>query len=131
MKREYEITYTILSLFRQSFQVAQTIKNSLAIQETWVWSLDWKDSPEKGMATHSNILAWRIPWTEELGRLQSMGSQPVRHNWISMHAHTHTRTTSLFRHMNKLSNTLKSKKTRAQLSEHWRMLLNCGVGEDS
>ena len=80
MKREYEIIYTILSLFRQSFQVAQTIKNSLAMQETWVRSLDWEDSPEKGMATHSNIFAWRIPWTEELGRLQSMGSQTVRHN---------------------------------------------------
>ena len=80
MKREYEIIYTILSLFRQYFQVAQTIKNSLAMQETWVRSLDWEDSPEKGMATHSNIFAWRTPWTEELGRLQSMGSQTVRHN---------------------------------------------------
>ena len=65
MKREYEIIYTILSLFRQSFQVAQTIKNSLAMQETWVRSLDWEDSPETGMATHSNIFAWRIPWTKE------------------------------------------------------------------
>ena len=56
MKREYEITYTILSLFRQSFQVAQTIKNSFAMQETWVRSLDWEDFLEKGMATHSKIL---------------------------------------------------------------------------
>ena len=80
MKREYEIIYTILSLFRQSSQVAQTIKNSLAMQETWVRSLDWEDPLEKVMDTHSNILAWRIPWTEELGRLQSMGSQRVRHD---------------------------------------------------
>ena len=43
-------------------------------------SLSWEVPLEKGMATHSNILAWRIPWTEEPGRLQSMGSQRVRHN---------------------------------------------------
>jgi len=48
--------------------------------ETWVHSLGWKDLLEKGMVTHSSILAWRIPWTEEHGRLQSMGSQRVRHN---------------------------------------------------
>ena len=50
------------------------------IHETWVRSLGQEDSLEKGMATHSRILAWRIPWTEELGRLQSMGSQRVRHD---------------------------------------------------
>ena len=44
---------------------AQTIKNLLAMQEIWVWSLGWEDPLEKGMATHSSILAWRIPWTEE------------------------------------------------------------------
>ena len=48
--------------------------------ETWVQSLGWEDPLEKGMATHSSILAWRIPRTEEPGRLQSMGSQRVRHN---------------------------------------------------
>ena len=58
--------------------VAQMIRNSPAVQETWVQSLGWKDPLEKGMATHSNILAWRIPWTEEPGGLQSMGSQRVR-----------------------------------------------------
>ena len=51
--------------------------------ETWVWSLGQEDSLEKGMATHSSILAWRIPWTEEPGRLQSMGSQKVRHDWAT------------------------------------------------
>ena len=55
--------------------VAQMVKNLPAVQETWVWSLGLKDPLEKGMATHSSILAWRIPWTEEPGRLQSMGSQ--------------------------------------------------------
>ena len=60
--------------------VAQVGKNLPAMQETWVRSLGWKDPLEKGMATHFSILVWRIPWTEEPGRLQSMGSQQVRHN---------------------------------------------------
>ena len=50
------------------------------LQETWVQSLGWEDPLEKGMVTHSSILAWEIPWTEEPGRLQSMGSQRVRHD---------------------------------------------------
>ena len=56
------------------------IKNLLAMQKTWVPSLGWEDPLEKGKATNSSILAWRIPRTEEPGRLQSMGSQRVRHN---------------------------------------------------
>ena len=55
--------------------VAQMVKNLPAMQETWVRSLDCEDPLKKGMATHSSILAWRIPWTEEPGGLQSMGSQ--------------------------------------------------------
>ena len=58
--------------------MAQTVKNPPAMRETWVQSLGWEDPLEEGMATHSSILAWRIPWTEEPGRLQSMGSQRVR-----------------------------------------------------
>ena len=53
------------------------------MRETWVWSLGWEDPLEKEMATHSSTLAWKIPWTEELGRLQSMGSQRVRHDWAT------------------------------------------------
>ena len=53
------------------------IKNLLAMQETQVLTLGQEEPLEKGMATHSSILAWRIPWTEELGGLQSMGSQRV------------------------------------------------------
>ena len=49
-------------------------------EEMWVQSLGWEDPLEEGTATHSSILAWRIPWTEEPGRLQSMGSQRVRHD---------------------------------------------------
>ena len=59
------------------FPVAQMVKNPLAMQETWVQSPDWEDPLEKGMTTHSSILAWRIPWIEELGRLQFVGSQRV------------------------------------------------------
>ena len=60
--------------------VAQRLKHLLAMQETQVRSPGWEDPLEKEMATHSSILAWRIPWTEEPGRLQSMGSQRVGHD---------------------------------------------------
>ena len=56
------------------------VKNPPARLETWVRSLGREDPLEKGMATHSRILAWRIPWTEEPGGLQSIGSQRVRHD---------------------------------------------------
>ena len=60
--------------------MAQTVKNLPEMQETQVRSLGWEDPLEKGMATHSSILAWRIPWIEEPGRPQSMGSQRVGHD---------------------------------------------------
>ena len=60
--------------------MAQMVKSLPAMQETQVQFLGWEDPVKKGMATHSSILAWRIPWTEELGRLQSMGQQRVGHN---------------------------------------------------
>ena len=62
---------------------AQTLKNLSPVQETWVQPLGWEDPLEKGMATYSSILAWRIPWTEEFGRLQTMGSQKVGYDWVS------------------------------------------------
>ena len=62
------------------FPVAQMVKNLLAMQKTWVRFLGQEDPLEKGMATHSSILAWRIPWTEEPGGLQSMGSKRARHD---------------------------------------------------
>ena len=68
------------SVLQLALLVVQTIKNLPAMQETRVQSLGWKDPLEKGMATHSSILAWKIPWAEELGRLQSMGSQRAGHN---------------------------------------------------
>ena len=60
--------------------MAQMVKNMPAMQETQVRSLGQEDPLEKGMAIHSCILAWRIPWTEEAGGLQSTGSQRVRHD---------------------------------------------------
>ena len=63
--------------------VAQMVKNLPAMQETWVQSLGQEKPPEKGMATHSNILAWGIPWTEEPDGLQSMGLQRIGHNWVT------------------------------------------------
>ena len=58
--------------------VAQLVKNPPLMWETWVWSLGWEDPLEKGTATHSSILAWRIPWT-----VQSLVLQRVRHNWVT------------------------------------------------
>ena len=70
----YPLQYSWASL------VAQLVKNPPAMQETWVLSLGWEDPLEEEMATHSSILAWRIPWTEEPGGLQAMGSKRVGHD---------------------------------------------------
>ena len=63
--------------------VAQMVKHLPTMQKTWVKSLGWEYLLEKEMATHSSTLAWKIPWTEEPGRLQSMGSQRVGHDWVT------------------------------------------------
>ena len=79
--------YMKSSTFLASLE-AQRLKRLPPMQATWVWSLGWEDPLEKEMATHASILAWRIPWTEELGRLQSTGSQRVGHDWaISLSFH--------------------------------------------
>jgi len=59
------------------------VKNLPAMQETWVQCLGWEDHWEKGMTTQSSILAWRIPWTEEPSRLQSVGAQRVGDDWAT------------------------------------------------
>ena len=64
----------------RAFLVAQMVKNLPAMWETWVQSLGCEDPLEEGIASHSSILAWRIPWTEEPGGLQSMGSQRIGHD---------------------------------------------------
>ena len=66
---------------RLPFSGGSAVKNLPAVQEAYVQSLGQKDPLEEGMATHSSILAWRIPWTQEPGRLQSVGLQRVRHDW--------------------------------------------------
>ena len=64
----------------QKWRELWMVKNPPAMQETWVQPLVWEDVLEKDMSTHSSILAWEIPWTEQPGGLQSMGSQRVRHD---------------------------------------------------
>ena len=61
--------------------LAQTVKRLSTMWETWVRAPGWEDPLEKGMAIHTRTIAWKIPWTEEPGRLQAMGSQRVGHNW--------------------------------------------------
>ena len=62
---------------------AQTVKNLPSVHETWVQSLGWEDPLEEGMATHSSILAYKIPWTEEPDGLQSMGSQKSQNDLVT------------------------------------------------
>ena len=75
----------ILTIIVFVFPGGSVGKESTRNSETWVRSLGWEDPLEEGMATHSNILAWRIPWTEEPGVLQSVGLQRVRHAWVTKH----------------------------------------------
>ena len=70
--------------------MAQTEKNLPIMRETWVQSLGWEDPLEKGMATHSSILAWRIPWTVEPGGLESMVLQKSDTTEATWHTHTHS-----------------------------------------
>ena len=80
--REVPVAFLVMTILtKEASLVAQMVKNLPTMQETWVQSLDQEDLLEKGMATHSSILAWRIPWTEESGRLQSMWSQSW--TWLS------------------------------------------------
>ena len=71
------------------FPGGSVVRNPPAMQETWVQSLGWEDPLEKEMATHSSTLAWEIPWREEPGGLQSMGSHRVGHDWGTACTHTH------------------------------------------
>ena len=77
------LVFLSLASYNWASLVAQMVKRLPTMRETWVRSLGLEDLLEKEMATHSSILAWRIPWTEDPGRLQSMGSQRVRHDWVT------------------------------------------------
>ena len=74
-RSQVTIVWLDFSLQQNLGSLVQMVKNLPAMQETWVQSLDWEGPLEKEMATHSGILAWEIPWTEEPGGIQSMGSQ--------------------------------------------------------
>ena len=82
MPKNVQIPHNCTHLICCASLVAQRLKRLPAMQETWVRSLGWEDPLEKEMATHSSIPAWRIPWMEEPGGLQSTGSQRVRHDWV-------------------------------------------------
>ena len=79
----FVIVLWCLLCVRQASLIAQFVKNLPAVQETRVEFLGWEDPLEKGMATHSSILAWKIPWTEEPGRLQFVGSQRIGHDLVT------------------------------------------------
>ena len=80
MGKESEKEWMYIYIYILASLVAQMVKHLPTMQETQVQSLGWEDLLEKEMATHSSILAWKIPWTEEPGRLWSMGSQRVGHD---------------------------------------------------
>ena len=69
-----------MQYLEHTYPKAQMVKYLSTMRETWVQSLGWEDPLEKDMAIHSSTSAWKIPWTEEPGKLQSMGSQRVRHD---------------------------------------------------
>ena len=82
-RRVYEKPWIYSQVGQKASLVAQWVKSLPALWESNVLSLAWEGPLEKEMATHSSILAWQIPWTEEACGLQSMGSQRVRHNWVT------------------------------------------------
>ena len=99
------------------------VKSLSATRETPVGSLGWEDPPEKRIATYSSILAWRIPWTEELGGLQSTGSQRVGHDWVTnthtdTHTHTHTQCQVAENMCSLMFTNLKGKNENSWLSQH-------------
>ena len=91
------ISFTSDAKFRGASLLAQLVKNLSAMKKTWVQFLGGEDPLEKEMVTHSSILAWRIPWTEESGRLQSMGSQESDMTWRLNHQTTTTKVQYWFR----------------------------------
>ena len=89
---KHVILFSFMPLRIWTSLVAQTVKCLSTMRETWVRALGWEDPLEKEMAIHSSTIAWKIPWTEEPDRLQSMGSQRVGHDWatpLSIYHYTH------------------------------------------
>ena len=103
--------------------MAQTVKKLPAMQETWAHFLGREDPLEKGMATHPSILAWRIPWTEEAGGLQSMGLQRIGHDWT-------TNITKNTRYYNTPISQVKKLRPKEVTGSHWhsrRLLAELGL----
>ena len=106
----------LVGCFHNSSLVVQMVKNLPEMQETWVWSLGWEDPLEKGMATHSSILAWRIPWTKEPGGLQSMGVTKSW-TWLSEQYFLSTTLNNMETFIHKYLNLRQCLLTSAH--EHW------------
>ena len=98
--------------------VAQMVKKLPAMQETWVWSLGWQDPLQKGKATHSSTLAWKIPQTEEPGGLQFTGSQRVRHDLACRHIKSNGPTCQSFFVGVQICHTLWSKNKKDKPHEY-------------
>ena len=92
--------------YTEKLYIVQLVKNLPAMQETWVGFLGWEELLEEEMATHSSILAWRIPWTEEPGRLQSLGSTRVGHDLATKPTNTIQNTSSVLFNCSVVSNSL-------------------------
>ena len=105
--------------------MAHLIKNLSALWENWVWSLGWDDPLQKGMATHSSILAWKIPWTEEHGKLHFMEWQRHQHDWVTNTLHSHQLCTRVFTFPH-LYWCLGNPDTNCCTSEVWEMVSPCG-----
>ena len=113
------------TLQQKGFPADSGAKNLLPVQETEVWSWSREAPLQKGMATHSSILVWRIPWTEESGGLQSMGSWRVRHDWVTKYQ----KCSSKFVFLKKIQRREKKRVIEYQsLSSHLRKL---GKGEEN
>ena len=95
---------------------AQMVKNPSAMLEIWDLSLSWEDPLEEGMTTHSSILAWRIPWTEEPGGLQSTGSQTATHNGQTKHAQIKYKRGFIFTYITIFSCTILVKTFRSEVN---------------
>ena len=102
--------------------VAHLVKTLSALSGNWVRSLGWDDPLEKGLATHSSILAWKIPWTEEHGRLQFMGFQ---HDWVTYTLHSHQLCTGVFT-FSHIYQCLGNRDTNCCTSEGWEMVPHFG-----
>ena len=108
----YFITIINIVLCWNKSLVPQTVKNPAAVWETWVQSLNWEDPLEKRMATYSSIFAWRIPWTEEPGKLQSMGHKRLDiPQWLSYSY------ANMLIHYKVLPNWLNGKKSTCQAGD--------------